>query len=650
MPRTWSWKACWGVCLLVAAGAVTAQAAQSGVKPSEKLLPKTTAGFLAVADYDKFVEHWDQTQWGKLMADAQMKPFEKDLRRQLQQKWSGIRDRLGLALEDLEGVPGGEVAAALIRPAPNQSAVAVLVDVTGKLPKAQAMLQKVSVNLVKSGAKQAQLDVGGTAVTVYELPPRAQDDPSSPLRKSHYFLSGNLLGVADSLEIVKGILARTAADPGDSLAELPGYQAVIKQVQTDAGHPPAQVRWFIHPLTYAEAMRTATPERERRKGKSALELLQHQGFSAVQGVGGMADFSAESYELIHRTAVFAPPPYEKAMKMLSFPNGYDFKPQPWVPREIATYATFYADILNGFDNFGPLFEEMFGEGEKGTWSEVLKSLKDDPNGPRIDLRADLFVHLGKRVTVLSDYQVPITTTSERLLFAVETSDPKAVAAAIEKLMKNDRTARRQEILGHTVWEIIEEPPAAVPKIDLGDVPSLTPGAKKKDEDEPEPARLLPHAAVTVAHGQLLIASHLDFLKKILKLPEERETLAHSLDFRVVTTALDQLGIKEQFLRTFSRTDEEYRPTYELIRQDKMPESETMLSRFLNSLSGESSKKGGPRKQQIDGSKLPDFEVVRRYLGPAGIVGRSEPTGWFLKGIMLSKEAGVVAGAPAPKTQ
>jgi hypothetical protein len=68
----------------------------------------------------------------------------------------------------------------------------------------------------------------------------------------------------------------------------------------------------------------------------------------------------------------------------------------------------------------------------------------------------------------------------------------------------------------------------------------------------------------------------------------------------------------------------------------MPESETMLARVLNSLSG-ADKKGVPRKQKIDGHQMPDFDVVRRHLGPAGTYVVSEDAGWFIKGFMLSKE-------------
>ncbi len=172
-------------------------------------------------------------------------------------------------------------------------------------------------------------------------------------------------------------------------------------------------------------------------------------------MGGYASFSSEGFDLVHRTAVYAPLPYKNAMKMLVLLNGKDYTPQKWVPREIATYSTLYFDVLNAFDNFGPLFDELYGAGESGAWADVLKGEKEDPNGPQIDLREELFKKLGQRVSMLTDYELPITTASERLLFAIESTDDKAVAKALQKWFGNDPTAKRREIDGHVIWEIVE---------------------------------------------------------------------------------------------------------------------------------------------------------------------------------------------------
>jgi hypothetical protein len=178
----------------------------------------------------------------------------------------------------------------------------------------------------------------------------------------------------------------------------------------------------------------------------------------------------------------------------------------------------------------------------------------------------------------------------------------------------------------------------VPQISLDAIPMFPgedPVGQEPIEEEEDGPGLFPNLAVTVTNDQLFISSHLDFLVKILQEREERETLAAAIDFQVIGDEVEELG-KERCAWVFSRTDKEYRATYELIRQGKMPESETMLGRMLNTILG-AGKKGVLREQEVDGSKLPEFEAVRRHLGTAGGFGVTEENGWFLKGFMLGKE-------------
>jgi len=703
-------------CVLISGGASPASAA----KPSETLLPNTTRGFIAITNVEDLVDRFNGTQLGKLMQDPVMEPFQKDLRRQLEQRWSNVRERLGLTIEDLRGVPSGEVALALIEPSPDKAALALVVDVTGQQAQAKELLEKISANLAKDGAKKTETVVGTTTVLTFDLP-KPEDDPRAAARQAIYFLTEDLLGASDDEMVVLGILDRAINGKPEgikqSLAGEQGFQAVMRRCLRDAGDQQPDVRWFIHPLGYAAALRAATPEDQRRKGKSVLEVLRNQGLMAIRGVGGLVNVGPEGYELLHRTAIFAPPPYEKAMKMVKFPNGPEFAPQRWVPRDIATYSTFYIDLLNAFDNFGPLFDELVGEPEflfsvplnyekdlragrlskefvaefnknranlsgkiaiktrvdgslweitnektspKDTviysvrkkdevlkvyleytnlWGEVLEGLEKDPDGPRIALRADLIVHLGQRVTVITDYKLPVTPTSERLLVAIETTNSEVVSRTVARAMQNDPAVKRREVDGHIIWEMVPEAEdlIGVPKVSLGDIPSLDEPEEEIDGfEEEERDKLLPHRVITVAHGHLFVASNMDFLLQVLKLSEERETLGGCVDYRLVNAVIEQMGIDKMCARVFSRTDEEYRPTYELIRQGKMPQSKTMLGHLLNAVFG-TGKKGVDRPQQIDGSKLPEFQIVRRYLGPAGLVATAEPNGWFFKGFTLSKE-------------
>lgn len=647
----------------------------SAISPSDTLLPNTTRGFVSITNVKTMVEHWNKTQLGQLAKDPVMKPFIDDLRMQIEERWSDIHEKLGVTIDDLRGVAGGELSIAAVQTANGRPALAIVVDVTGNLPNAKALLEKISKNLTGLKATHERIQLEGVPVEAFRFPPdeftrlpkeevskspkgKPKAKPAEPPdRYALYGLKGNLLVGSSQREVIQGIFARAAGKKGPSLAEVASYQAVMKRCGADAGKAVPQIRWYVQPLGYLEIMHVLRAEADPlRKATNAAEFFKEQGFGAIQGLGGFVDFATKPYEVVHRTAVYAPGKYGNSMKVLSFPNssnpgdakaGEDrFKPQSWVPAEVASYATFQFDILNGFDNLDPLVDALFGKGEKGVLKDLLYGLATDANGPMINVREELVANLGTRVTLVTDYQVPITTTSERLLFVVEIKpgEEKAVADAVTKFFKNDKDFRRQEFEGHVIWESILPEKSKVDVPLVVELPGL-PGAKKPVRPKRGGTRgtvLFPNLAVTAAHGQLLVASHYDFLTKVLGKEEARiksnDTLGQSVEYQQVAKALDQFGVKAKCARGFAKTDEQYRATYELIRQNKMPESETMLGRILNAVIG-SGKKGVPRKQEIDGSKLPDFGFVRRHLGPGGFQATSEKgpfQGWFIKGFVLPK--------------
>lgn len=628
----------------IGALALTLFALIGGAVPSawgaaDALLPDSTRGFFCITDVKVLSEHWDKTQLGQLVKDPVMKPFVEDLRRQFDERWTGIRERLGLTLEDLQEVPGGEVAVAAIQPGPGKHASAIVVDITGHKSQADAVLKKVEASMTRQGAKRRQVQSAGATLVVYDIPPR--DAPGAPAgaRQAIYFLRENLLVVCDDLAVMQGIVARLAGQKGSALVDVPAFQAVMKRCHKDAGKQVPHIRWWVQPLGYMEVVQAASAERSDRprRRRTMLDVFRKQGFDGIQGVGGYIDFAVEGSDIFHRTLVYAPKPHRLAMKMLVFPNAKEFAPQRWVPRDVAAYASFYADVPNAFDNFGPLFDELYGEGEPGFWNDTLQSLERDPDGPRINLRQELVAYLGPRISVLTDYQLPITTTSERLLFAIEVKNEDAVDRALTKLFKNDAEMRQhpEPVPGHkrTIWEAVPHDASSVPSVTL-DLPPIGPaGAAKAPSREEQP--LLPHQAMTVALGHLLIASHVDFLKKVLQQSDEKNSLGQTVEYRIVEKALGKIAPEAHAAAIFNRTDETYRPTYELIRQGKMPESEMLLGRLLNTLLGPGPK-GVPRKQEIEGSKMPEFDYVRRHLSPAGAVVISEEDGWFIKGFMLGK--------------
>ncbi len=608
----------------------------AAVPPSENLLPDTTQGYLSVGSVDALRDAWNKTQLGQLMNDPVMKPFMESFQEQMRDKWTKSHRKLGLSWEDLDGVPTGEVAIALVRPAEKEVALAITADVTGNLDKAQELLEKVDRDLAEQKAVRSQREMHGIEVTVFDIP--AYKD--NPARQMAYFINDDLLAASDSVKVIEGILARQKNAKQDSLASLPAYDGVAKRCRKAAGELEPHIRWFIDPFGYADSMRVLEEAQQpRRKGQDMLKILKNQGFTAIEGVGGFVNFYVEPYEMLHRTFIYAPgnksgERFKLAARMLELPNGGKFLPPAWVPRDVASYAAVNLDTKNAFEMSKTLVNEVVGD---EVFEDVIESIRTDENGPMIDVRHDLIGNLGNRITILSDVQLPITPKSERTLFAVETSDPEALAATIRKQMETDEDAHKRMINGHVVWEIVDEQ-AELPTITIENSPDFDFSNVGADDpyDEEEETPLLSNSAVTVAHGQLFVASHIDFLAKVLAEEEARGTLGASNDFHRVDAQLDKLKLSEQSAQMFVRTDDAYRGVYELLKTGRMPEAESLLGKLLNALLGEG-KEGVLRPQQIDGSKLPDYDLVRRYLGPAGMTVTTEADGWILTGFTLVKE-------------
>ena len=102
-------------------------------------MPDTTRGFIAITNVDTLSENYNKTQMGKLTADPEMEAFTKDVRRQFENRWSAVHARLGLTLDDLQEVSSGEVCVGLIEPAENTSALAIVIDATGKARQGPAI-------------------------------------------------------------------------------------------------------------------------------------------------------------------------------------------------------------------------------------------------------------------------------------------------------------------------------------------------------------------------------------------------------------------------------------------------------------------------------------------------------------------------------
>jgi hypothetical protein len=612
---------------------------------SDVLLPRTVKGYVSVANAPQFDDRWNKTQFGQMLNDAVMQPFVEDAKRQLRDKYPAVQEKLGLTWDDLHGVASGELSLSILERPGQDAALAITIDITGHEPQAAALLAAIEKRFADRDAHKEVVDADGTQLTIFTM------KAARPIRKPQeqttvYFIKDNLLCGVDDLAEARAMVGRFTGTPADNLSSVAGYKTTMERCANEAKGLAPEIRWYVDPFGFLAVAKTLNTTFHRANELDTIKILQQNGFDAIQAAGGFVNLLVDGkIELLGRSAIYAPPAPGKendplrwnlSMRMLQTPNAESFEPQSWVPRMSASYATFQLQIDAAFDNLGPLFDDL--QDHDDAWKNTLEAWETDPYGPQMDVRQEFIANLGRRISLVTDYDVPITVNSERSVFAIEAKDEKTLAEALEKWMLKESNVERREVGQYVIWERVPE------KIDnlQVSVPGFTTISsgddQAKEQDELEP--VLPNSAVTVALGQMMMASDINYLKEILGGFGQRDRLASGGDYQQVVSTLDLLAPGPRCLQLFGRMDEEVRPTFELIRQNKMPEAQTMLGKFLNNLLTTEIERteGTLRKQRVDGSSLPDFETVRRYFGPAGHVIRSDQDGWFITGAILNKEA------------
>ncbi|MCL2304808.1 MAG: hypothetical protein FWC43_05635 [Planctomycetaceae bacterium] len=615
---------------------------------ADRVYPDSTKGFFSISDVERLADQWKETQLGTLMQQPEMKEFWVDLRRQL---GSRLSSRFSLTLDDLRLIPTGEVAGGMIAPVGQMPGFILYIEVSGRISETEDFLKALEKKFEQKKATKSTLPIGGENASVFTFA-GTEEDLSE--RQAVYLLTQDHLLISDQVYLVDLISKRLKGDRNNSLADVPAYTEVMKRCAADLKENDTEpvIRWYVQPLELGEAIRATANLPEKGKAKtSPFKMLAEVGFDAILGIGGTVDLKADELEVVHRTFIYAPRPYRYSMNMLAFCNDTNFELPHWVPEEIAGTTTLYVDPLEMFDHFGPLFDAMFVPGDRSAWEDIIDGMKNDPHGLQIDIREELVQLLGHKILFFTQYTKPITTDSENLFVAVAIQEGKTaeVQQALGKLIpEEDPDFERRLFEDHLFWQKRAYLEAEQrPSISIGGtmppLPGTKPVANKKIElEETKEEQFFPKGAITVAFDHILFSSNVEYLEQILTQGKQEGILESALektkDYESIFEEFQsgELGHGPRFLQSFSRSAEAMRPTYEMIRQGKMPQSKSVLGRVLNLLLTPPEMEDEIRPTRIDGSKMPEFETIQQYFGPSGLLSVTEENGWFFKGFSLKQ--------------
>ncbi|MCL2622097.1 MAG: hypothetical protein FWD31_00410 [Planctomycetaceae bacterium] len=635
----------------------------SAQSSNDLLFPDTTQGFVEMTSIDAFKTQWQKTKIGALLKDPVMQPACEEVQKQIDAKWL---HRLGLTLDDVQMFPTGLISGGMIAVPGAVPGFVLVISVKDQSDETVNFMQQLGKKLENQGVKKATTPIESVTATYFTFE-KTEKNPQGGI--AVYLLAKDTLVITDRQHLAAMMVKRLNGDLSAPLRDKPAYKAVMERVTRDARANNALplLKWYIEPLEFTAAMRMISDNNApKKKGLveiDAYELLATHGFKDILGVGGILDLTTDNTQLAYRMKAYAPQPRTgAALKMLSFVNSTDFVPPKWLPEDAARLTILYIEPQKIFENIGPIFDDIVNE--PGVWEAVLDGFKNDPYGPKIDIEKALINHLGDRLELMTRFEKPITPDSSRFVAALTLKPGKdeEVAQAFEKLFSGGQDANRIERNGFVYWQSLPEGMARQPAsqttprsvrdrqtvVPRGGTPPrttvppqtrTTPGPNEPEADGEKDTGAVARelffdkGGLVVGKGHIFISNNLENLYAIMDATAET-SFDTSKDFLGLTQTLKQLdsGNGERFLQIAANSSELIMPTYELARQGKMPESQTILGAALRAVIARN--EGQRVTDDFDRSTLPPFEKIKSYFGTAGSVGTVESDGWLIEGVQL----------------
>ena len=612
---------------------LTSPAISQQKKSAYDILPPSTQAIVWISDGQELRDRWDMTQLAKLAADESVAPFFEEQRQEIERRLMDAGWRLKVRPKELRKHATGQIALAwtLKNDSPLKPyASALILDVQDRAGIQQELLKVIEAQLDPSETEKTELTQDTVTITKYSLPPR----PGELIPQESFFsvVEGILLGTDDEpllRQLIDKVLEKSEAPSlstdadflkGRELAEIDGQ---------------AQIEYFVRPLGFARVIR-AMGGSKSKSNADVLGVLENQGFSSIRCICGQFVIAQHDLDVQHRGHIYAKHPLPKSAGVLDFLNDVNRDVPSFVGDSISSILVVNWNISDAFWRTEGLVDELAGT--EGVFEEVIRGIKMDPNGPRIDIRADVLPIMTNDIYSIADNREGTADIdSRRSLLAVRVTDGEAMAKVVNDAMRGEPDAERVEFEGHVVWQVVHREDEAVNTLggDFGDFAAPAPAPAS---DQPQP--WLNNWAITVHEDYLMFASHLEMIEDAIRQAKLSATspLLTSDDYQRVTAAIEQFGGNDASAWQVVRTDKAYRVQYELFRKGELRKSQSMLSSVLDRLF-ENDSEIESEMQVIQGESLPDFAEIADYLQPSGMMFRTTDDGWAFGSLLLGPAFG-----------
>ncbi len=554
---------------------------------AERRLPQGTTVFFSVPNAVEAYQQFQKTSYGRLLQDKALQP----VREEIEEWWSEVsqdaQKELGLPPSELLKLLHGEIAMAVVQPPGKDLGVVMLMDFGDHRETLDKLIEKAEAAIEDEDGERSVETLHDTEVTVFSFVDEdADEDAEEDAEPSTlvYCIKDQYLVASSSLDIVDEVLGRWDGELDGSFADDDTYSRLMEKCQAGESANP-QARWYIAPI---DLFRSIASIPEANSGPVPLSMvmgfLPVLGIDKLQAVGGTASMMTDEYDMITRTYLALDQPISGVLKIFEFP-AIDQQPPRWVPASASAYSSINWDIKGAYKAVETLVDFFQPPGTLGNLVDQLAK-----QGPMIHIKDDIIDSLTGRIQVLGEVRENLEVSEspvQPMAFALELSNEDGMKDVLTRvaaaLADNVESREFQDV---TIYE------AEMPDF------QGTGGDPQK-------------MGVAIARGQLFFSTDVQLLESYLRDDGGGEPLANSADYQRVASHFPN----QTSIISFGKAADQMRPYYEMIRSGWI----------------------GDQIEDVDLSKLPEFEEISHYFGLNGSYAVPEDGGALFIGFSLHNE-------------
>ena len=547
------------VCLALASALLprlSLRAEDDEAVPTDRLLPPDVSVYVSVPDVDELKARWGKTAFGSLTQDSAFEPFKGEITKALEGVSGAIQEELGVSLKELLEVPSGEFAIALLTPQGKKLSAVMFLDFGDNEKTIDALMEKAEKALEENGAESDDEEIDGTKVTTWTF----KNGAGKP-NQLVYFVKDTMLVASSDLDTAKGVLGRWDGKHSDTFADNDNYNLILEKCSTD--DEDGLLVWYVNPMGLIQAA-VSQIAAQNPQAALAMGFLDPLGITALKAIGGSADLATENFDGITKTFLVIEQPTKGLMNVFQFP-AVEQKPPKWVSSNASAWFSLNWDVAGAYTAIESMVDMFRGPGQLAA---MVDQIAQQEGGPKVHLKKDVIDVISGRIQVVVEpgKKKDDEAAQDRVVVALGLKDAKKFQATLTKLTKMPGfPGQTREFKGATIVEF--------------EVPDLSGSLEPK------------MAGLAISQDQLMFSNDVTAIEAMLRGSTDGDALVDSAAYKTIAESLPA----KASIVSFSRNDSQIEALWDAAKGGQ----------------------AGAFLPQIDFSKLPEFDTVKKYLTPNG---------------------------------